>query len=66
MVEELPAWTGCHFQGPFADLDAFETRHLQPPAALFRMELSSACFSRITYTGGEAAVRLLNDTSHLG
>ncbi len=36
-----------------------------PPAALFRMELSSACFSRITYTGGEASVRLLNDTSHL-
>ena len=36
-----------------------------PPAALFRMELSSACFSRISYTGGEAAVRLLNDTSHL-
>jgi ribonuclease H / adenosylcobalamin/alpha-ribazole phosphatase len=36
-----------------------------PPSALFRMELSSACFSRITYTGGEASVRLLNDTSHL-
>ena len=36
-----------------------------PPAALFRMELSSACFSRITYSGGEASVRLLNDTSHL-
>ena len=36
-----------------------------PPAALFRMELSSACFSRISYTGGEASVRLLNDTSHL-
>ena len=36
-----------------------------PPSALFRMELSSACFSRITYTGGEACVRLLNDTSHL-
>src|SRR5215207_2503530 len=28
-----------------------------PPSALFRMELSSACFSRITYTGGEACVR---------
>ena len=37
-----------------------------PPSALFRMELSSACFSRITYTGTEASVRLLNDTSHLG
>ncbi len=36
-----------------------------PPTALFRMELSSACFSRISYTGGEASVRLLNDTSHL-
>jgi ribonuclease H / adenosylcobalamin/alpha-ribazole phosphatase len=36
-----------------------------PPSALFRMELSSACFSRISYTGGEACVRLLNDTSHL-
>jgi ribonuclease H / adenosylcobalamin/alpha-ribazole phosphatase len=36
-----------------------------PPAALFRMELSSACFSRISYTGREASVRLLNDTSHL-
>jgi ribonuclease H / adenosylcobalamin/alpha-ribazole phosphatase len=36
-----------------------------PPSALFRMELSSACFSRITYTGCEASVRLLNDTSHL-
>ena len=37
-----------------------------PPTALFHMELSSACFSRISYTGGEASVRLLNDTSHLG
>jgi probable phosphoglycerate mutase len=36
-----------------------------PPTALFRMELSSACFSRITYSDGEASVRLLNDTSHL-
>jgi ribonuclease H / adenosylcobalamin/alpha-ribazole phosphatase len=36
-----------------------------PPAALFHMELSSACFSRISYTGGDASVRLLNDTSHL-
>ena len=36
-----------------------------PPDALFRMELSSACFSRITYTGGEASLRLFNDTSHL-
>ena len=36
-----------------------------PPAALFRMELSSACFSRISYTGEETSVRLLNDTSHL-
>jgi probable phosphoglycerate mutase len=36
-----------------------------PPSALFRMELSSACFSRITYTGDEASVRLFNDTSHL-
>ncbi len=37
-----------------------------PPAALFHMELSSACFSRVSYTAGEASVRLLNDTSHLG
>jgi ribonuclease H / adenosylcobalamin/alpha-ribazole phosphatase len=37
-----------------------------PPTALFHMELSSACFSRISYTGGDASVRLLNDTSHLG
>ena len=36
-----------------------------PPSALFHMELSSACFSEITYAGGEACVRLLNDTSHL-
>jgi ribonuclease H / adenosylcobalamin/alpha-ribazole phosphatase len=36
-----------------------------PPSALFRMELSSACISRITYTGGEACLRLLNDTAHL-
>jgi probable phosphoglycerate mutase len=36
-----------------------------PPSALFRMELSSACLSRISYTGGEASVRLLNETSHL-
>jgi ribonuclease H / adenosylcobalamin/alpha-ribazole phosphatase len=36
-----------------------------PPTALFHMELSAACFSRISYTGGEASVRLLNDTSHL-
>ena len=36
-----------------------------PPTALFHMELSSACFSRISYTGGDASVRLLNDTSHL-
>jgi broad specificity phosphatase PhoE len=36
-----------------------------PPAALFRMELSAAGFSRIAYTGEEASVRLLNDTSHL-
>jgi ribonuclease H / adenosylcobalamin/alpha-ribazole phosphatase len=36
-----------------------------PPAALFHMEVSSACFSRITYSGGEASVRLFNDTSHL-
>jgi probable phosphoglycerate mutase len=37
-----------------------------PPTALFRMELSAAGFSRIAYTGEEASVRLLNDTSHLG
>ena len=37
-----------------------------PPSALFHMELSSACFSRISYTGADASVRLLNDTSHLG
>ena len=36
-----------------------------PPSALFRMELSSACFSRTTYTGREACVRRLNDTAHL-
>lgn len=36
-----------------------------PPEALFRMELSAACFSRIAYTGEEASVKLLNDTSHL-
>jgi probable phosphoglycerate mutase len=36
-----------------------------PASALFRMELSSACFSRISYTGGEGCVRLFNDTSHL-
>jgi ribonuclease H / adenosylcobalamin/alpha-ribazole phosphatase len=36
-----------------------------PPSALFRMELSSACFSRITYTDGEACLRLFNDTSHI-
>ena len=36
-----------------------------PPSSLFRMELSSACFSRITYTEGEACLRLFNDTSHL-
>ena len=36
-----------------------------PPSALYRMELSSACFSRITYIGGEACLRLFNDTSHL-
>jgi probable phosphoglycerate mutase len=36
-----------------------------PPEALFRMELSSAGFSRIAYTGEEASLRLFNDTSHL-
>jgi ribonuclease H / adenosylcobalamin/alpha-ribazole phosphatase len=36
-----------------------------PPAALFHMEVSSACFSRITYSAGDASVRLFNDTSHL-
>jgi ribonuclease H / adenosylcobalamin/alpha-ribazole phosphatase len=36
-----------------------------PPAAVFHMELSSACFSRISYTGSDASVRLFNDTSHL-
>ncbi len=36
-----------------------------PPAALFRMELSAAGFSRIAYTGEEASVKLVNDTSHL-
>ena len=36
-----------------------------PPQSLFRMELSAACYSRIAYTGEEASVKLLNDTSHL-
>lgn len=36
-----------------------------PPQSLFRMELSAACFSRIVYTGEEASLKLLNDTSHL-
>ena len=36
-----------------------------PPSALFHMELSSACFNRISYAGRDASVRLLNDTSHL-
>jgi probable phosphoglycerate mutase len=36
-----------------------------PPRSLFRMELSAACCSRIAYTGEEASVKLLNDTSHL-
>jgi probable phosphoglycerate mutase len=36
-----------------------------PPQSLFRMELSAAGFSRIAYTGEEASVKLLNDTSHL-
>src|SRR5215203_4212150 len=36
-----------------------------PPAGLFHMEVSSACFSRITYSAGDASVRLFNDTSHL-
>src|SRR5215211_7189900 len=45
---------------------AFVAHALGAPAtALFRMELSSACFSRISYTGGEASVRLFNETSHL-
>ena len=36
-----------------------------PASALFRMELSSASYSRIAYTGSEASVRLFNSTSHL-
>ncbi|MBT2899090.1 histidine phosphatase family protein [Streptomyces sp. McG3] len=37
-----------------------------PPATLFRMELSAASLSAVTYSGdGAATVRLLNDTSHL-
>ncbi|MEO7446653.1 MAG: histidine phosphatase family protein [Humibacillus sp.] len=36
-----------------------------PPQSLFRMELSAACFSRIAYSGQEASLKLLNDTSHL-
>ena len=36
-----------------------------PASALFRMELSSASYSRIAYTGSEASVRLFNATSHL-
>ena len=36
-----------------------------PVSALFRMELSSASFSRIAYTGSEASVRLFNATSHV-
>jgi len=36
-----------------------------PTSALFRMELASASYSRIAYTGSEASVRLFNATSHL-
>lgn len=36
-----------------------------PVSALFRMELSSASYSRVAYTGSEASVRLFNSTSHL-
>ncbi|MFJ4688904.1 histidine phosphatase family protein [Streptomyces sp. NPDC088789] len=37
-----------------------------PPATLFRMELSAASLSAVSYSGdGAASVRLLNDTSHL-
>ncbi|MGC5531940.1 bifunctional RNase H/acid phosphatase [Streptomyces sp. SR-10] len=38
-----------------------------PPEALFRMELSAASISTVAYyADGNASVRLLNDTSHLG
>lgn len=37
-----------------------------PPESLFRMELSAASLSTVSYCGeGNASVRLLNDTSHL-
>ncbi|HEY5979890.1 MAG TPA: histidine phosphatase family protein [Microlunatus sp.] len=36
-----------------------------PPAAMFRIELSAAAFSRIAYSGQEASVTLVNDASHL-
>ncbi|MGW7438991.1 bifunctional RNase H/acid phosphatase [Streptomyces sp. NPDC054849] len=37
-----------------------------PPEALFRMELSAASLSAVSYyADGNASVRLLNDTSHL-
>jgi probable phosphoglycerate mutase len=37
-----------------------------PPESLFRMELSAASLSTVTYyTDGNPSVRLLNDTSHL-
>lgn len=37
-----------------------------PPMALFAMELHPAAFSRISYSGSGASLRLFNDTSHLG
>ncbi|WP_326676994.1 bifunctional RNase H/acid phosphatase [Streptomyces sp. NBC_01237] len=38
-----------------------------PPQSMFRMELSAASISTVAYYGdGNASVRLLNDTSHLG
>lgn len=38
-----------------------------PPESLFRMELSAASVSAVAYyADGNASVRLLNDTSHLG
>ncbi|SDE36850.1 probable phosphoglycerate mutase [Streptomyces griseoaurantiacus] len=38
-----------------------------PPEALFRMEVSAASLSEVAYyADGNASVRLLNDTSHLG
>lgn len=38
-----------------------------PPEALFRIEVSAASLSEVAYyADGNASVRLLNDTAHLG